>query len=239
MTTQDKQERVRLGVLERILGRNKANDVTSELDTLAGELDKLGLRRKSFDSLFKQKGVLEDLHTDIATALTKFQENVPEEVVNEVIALAMGRLLQGDAVVEEEVMAEGDEEEVVAETEEDVVEEEFRSRRTKELLAQVKENNQRIDDLATETHQVVKDMGEMAGLLVPVLKLFAGAKPMLDGAKDFDKRLSALESQIKARPRQASQDASTQATEAEATKLKSQNLEDVPELFRGAFTGGQ
>lgn len=239
LTTNVKSEKVRLGILGKLLGRDKAEQVTDELDNLSKTLDKLGLSRKSFEALAK-KGVLEELHADIMTMLAKVTDSPSEEVASEIVALAMNKLLQ-PAVVEdvEEVEDMPDTEaEVIADDE--MVSEEFRSRKViKELLAQVKEGNQAVTDLATETHQIVADIGDIVKLLAPVLKDYVEAKPTLEKTKDVLARLTSLERHVKSAPRQASKDDTTLVSDTEAKSMQAKNLDDVPDMFKSAFSGGQ
>lgn len=240
LTTNVKSEKVRLGILGKLLGRDKAEQVTDELDSLSKTLDKLGLSRKSYEAL-AQKGVLEELHTDIMTMLGKVTDNPSEDVASEIVALAMNKLLQ-PAVVEDAIEAEGDVEAVddtMVEDEEDMVAEEFRSRTIKELLAQVKEGNQAVTDLATETHQIVEDISDIVKLLAPVLKDYVEAKPTLEKTKDVLARLTSLERHVKSAPRQASKSDETLASADESKTMQAKNLDDVPSMFKSAFTGGQ
>lgn len=232
---------VRTSFLDKILGKDKAQQVNNELSAIAQALDGMGVSRKQFDTLV-EKGVMEDLHADFMAALGKVTDTPDESVASEMIALAMGKLLQGDVVE-----AVADDEEMAGDIEEDMVDEEFRSLSTTkqlsaihELVQQNKEYMESAKAYTDESTQIVKDMSELAEALLPALTVVSQLQPViknLDGlnADDFDNRLKSLESAIKSRPRQASQEVSTIATEAETKSMQTKNLDDVPEAFKGAF----
>ncbi len=229
----------RTGFLDRILGKDKSEQLSSELSAIANQLDKDGHARKEFDTL-KQKGVIEDLHTDFMSALAKVTDSPDEAIASEMIALAMGRLLQAPA--EEETMME--DEDMGSEE----VDEEFRSLSVQKQLSLIHEGLQQNKEYmesakayTDESTQVVKDMGEIAQALLPMFEVVKQLTPVIKNleslkADDLHKRMGALEEQFKSRPR-ASQAFSTVVSDSDVTldKIKNNNLDDVPEMFKGAF----
>lgn len=248
---------LRRTLMEVLIGKENADDLEKGLTEVQAANDAAGIERKALDAE-KYKGIIEELRNDFAKPLDRIRGDIDDalrqEVVNEMIALTVGRLMQApqsdvaEEVVEETEMAEGDEDAMI---DDEVVEEEMMGDDMKAIVKQLTEDRESIKALAKESNDVLKDAGELIPALVegfgvikelkPVIALVGQAEKAIKLIEAMDERMKALEERVNAAPRQASLAAQTlvqpDSKIAKAVTEK-QNTEKVAQspIFGDMFT---
>lgn len=194
----------RRSFIERLLGKKTSQELDEAVAKMTAALDKKGVDRKEFDEA-KAKGILEDTITGINDALVGLSDNIPEDLAPKILALVMGSLADLDMPVEEEAPIE---------TMQDDEEE--------EIPEQLLELAKQVNELATESTQVNKDMQELIPYFVTMAKSVDTLTPLIEKSKQVDtleQRIKALEGKINLRPRTASKAKETE-TENETIKAE-------------------
>jgi hypothetical protein len=213
------------------LGRKKSEDAVDALAGLRQRLDDAKVSRKEYEPALKriaQKGIMEDLKAEIASALSIVRDDVSDEVVNKVVASALGLLLSDESDVPEEIAADETVDEALMEDgdEEDIIEEELMSKGVKELAGEVREQNTIIKALLNERGDSYDDLFEIAKEAVTALQ----------GQGALLARIEKMEKQLNARPRRASESDSTVLDGDNAKKIKSKIDKGLQE--KDAFWNG-
>lgn len=201
----------RTSFLDQLLGRNKAEGAIDALEGLRQRLDDAKVARKEYEPMLKRikrKGIMEDLKTEISSALSIVRDDVSDEVVNKVVASALGLLLSEESDAPEDVVEEDVIEEEIMEDDEEMIDEEIMS---KELTV-------KIGELVDINKALLNERDGIHDDLFAVAKEAVGA---LKGMSELSQRLDKIEKQVNARPRRASEASSTVLDEDGVKKIKS------------------
>ena len=198
----------RLSLMDKILGKSQDDELKKALSRVAEILKRRGHETKEH----KGKGVLEDIREELMATLSKLTDNPDEGIVDEVLAIMLGKLANAEPTPEEEAPETMMEEEPAPEDEDE--EKKPTMEAFMELTSQVKA-------LAAESTAIYKDVGEFIPAIIQMAQTVAALAPLVKETGKVDAlqaQVKALEAKINSRPRQASQVAETVIENADLKK---------------------
>jgi cytochrome P450 len=224
--------------LSKLLGNDKADEVNQSLAQLEALLDKAGVAKKSVRKLHNGKfnktavkGMLEDLQVDIAEVLAPLSDNIPEDLVQNIISMVIAALADAgsDAPTEE-----AEDVEDVAEDEDILLETMMDDEEDDEELTKA------VAQLADEVRGTHEFMAELTDALLPALKAVTTLAPLVRKADEIEtlkKQVSAIQKAIGGKPKRASEADETLLERGMTEQIKKQAGGDT-NLLKAFSVGG-
>jgi hypothetical protein len=212
--------------LTRLLGIGQPPTLAKALEDLQAALVAEGHEVKSYDGK-AEKGIVEDLQEQLRGMLEPLSENIPDDLINTIIASVMGALAQMPADEEEEPMPEAPPAEVEVMADEEEEEEEVEQPMTMGLVKQMLDDNNAMFEEVKALVQLVPSFIAMADAvkeLAPTLQI----APRIDA---LEATMKSINETLSMTPRIASKDDATVTESKEAADEIAKSTDDYDMVF--------
>lgn len=202
---QSKRSKFLSQLLGKKTGDKNLESVLSDLETV---LDAAGVERKELK--FRTKGALQKMRDTLKASVLKIDENVPDETIDEMLAMIIGGLAE---TVEDAEMQEDEDIEVTEDKMDDY----------EDKMDDIMDEMKSIKELLVERKDIQDDASEVVDALI------AGIKQLNDTVKSQGDKLAKLEKKISLSPRASEAKTTITADELAATLSEKQAAANTEE----------